>query len=74
MPLVKNDIVTLEIEDFNVTGAGVGKTDGVPVFVSGAVIGDTVRAKITKTKKNYAYARTEEIVKPSADRVQSACP
>ncbi|MBR0172776.1 MAG: 23S rRNA (uracil(1939)-C(5))-methyltransferase RlmD [Lachnospiraceae bacterium] len=74
MPLVKNDIVTLEIEDFNVTGAGVGKTDGVPVFVSGAVIGDTVRAKITKKKKNYAYARTEEIVRPSADRVQAACP
>ena len=74
MPLVKNDIVTLDITDFNVTGAGVGKTDGVPVFVSGAVIGDTVRAKITKTKKNYAYARTEEIVTPSADRVKAPCP
>ena len=52
----KNDIVTLKIEDCGIDGEGIGKADGFTVFVKDAVIGDTVRAKIMKAKKNYGYA------------------
>ena len=60
----KNDIVTLKIEDCGIDGEGIGKADGFTVFVKDAVIGDTVRAKIMKAKKNYGYGRLEEIITP----------
>ena len=69
----KNDIVTLKIEDCGIDGEGIGKADGFTVFVKDAVIGDTVRAKIMKVKKNYGYGRLEEIITPSPDRVEPKC-
>ena len=69
----KNNIVTLKIEDCGIDGEGIGKADGFTVFVKDAVIGDTVRAKIMKAKKNYGYGRLEEIITPSPDRVEPKC-
>ena len=69
----KNDIVTLKIGDCGIDGEGIGKADGFTVFVKDAVIGDTVRAKIMKAKKNYGYGRLEEIITPSPDRVEPKC-
>ena len=69
----KNDIVTLKIEGCGIDGEGIGKADGFTVFVKDAVIGDTVRAKIMKAKKNYGYGRLEEIITPSPDRVEPKC-
>nr|WP_295302199.1 23S rRNA (uracil(1939)-C(5))-methyltransferase RlmD [uncultured Blautia sp.] len=70
----KNDIVTLEIVDCGTDGEGIGKADGFTVFVKDAVIGDTVKAKIMKAKKNYGYGRLMEIIKPSPYRVEPVCP
>ena len=70
----KNDIVTLEIVDCGTDGEGIGKADGFTVFVKDAVIGDTVKAKIMKAKKNYGYGRLMEILKPSPYRVEPVCP
>ena len=36
--------------------------DGYALFLKDAVIGDKVRAKIIKTKKNYGFARVEEVI------------
>lgn len=69
----KNDIVTVQIDDIGNDGEGIGKIDGFTLFVKDAVIGDTVEAKITKIKKNYGYARTEKIIKPSSFRVEPKC-
>ncbi|MDO4306895.1 MAG: 23S rRNA (uracil(1939)-C(5))-methyltransferase RlmD [Eubacteriales bacterium] len=74
MEFRKNDIVTLDIEDCGIDGEGIGKADGFTVFVKDAVIGDTVRAKIMKAKKNYGYGRLMEILKPSPYRVEPRCP
>ena len=70
----KNDIVTLEIVDCGTDGEGIGKADGFTVFVKDAVIGDTVKAKIMKAKKNYGYGRLMEILRPSPYRVEPVCP
>lgn len=70
----KNDLLTVTIEDMGHDGEGIGKADGYTVFVKDAVIGDTVKAKIMKAKKNYGYARLMEIVTPSRDRVVPLCP
>ena len=71
----KNDIIDLEIYDMTNLGVGVAKSDdGAVVFVSGAVEGDLVRAKIIKVASSYLVARTEEILRPSVYRVESGCP
>ena len=70
----KNDLVTVEITDIGNDGEGIGRCDGYTLFVKDAVIGDHVQAKITKPKKNYAYARLEKVLTPSPFRVEAPCP
>ena len=70
----KNDIFELEITDMGVDGEGIGHYDGMTFFVKDALIGDVIRARAVKLKKNYGYARVEEILAPSADRVTPRCP
>lgn len=70
----KNDQYTVTIEDMTTEGEGIGKVDGFPLFIKDAVMGDTVRIKVMKTKKNYGYARAEEILIPSPHRIPPACP
>ncbi len=75
----KNDVVTLLIEDMNNLGAGVGHltnadgTRGMTVFVTGAVTGDRVKAKIIKVTKNYLVARVEELMERSPLRAENTC-
>lgn len=69
----KNDIIELKIEDMGVDGEGIGKYDGMTFFVKDAVLGDEIEARITKMKKNYGYARVEQILSPSKFRVTSQC-
>lgn len=70
----KNDIFDLEITDMGVDGEGIGHFDGMTFFVKDALIGDVIRARVTKLKKNYGYARVEEIITPSTFRVEAECP
>lgn len=70
----KDDLLTGEITDIGNDGEGIGKIDGYTLFIKDAVIGDKVKAKIMKAKKNYAYAHLEEVITPSKDRVKPRCP
>ena len=74
MEFRKNDILTLDIEDCGVDGEGIGKADGFTVFVKDAVIGDRIKAKIIKAKKNYGYGRLMEVITPSPYRVKLPAP
>ncbi|MCR4650235.1 MAG: 23S rRNA (uracil(1939)-C(5))-methyltransferase RlmD [Lachnospiraceae bacterium] len=69
----KNETVEILITDMSNEGEGIGKADGFTVFVKNAVIGDLVRVKLMKIKKNYGYGRIEEVLKPSADRIEAPC-
>ncbi len=73
MEYTKNDIVKATIEDMGTEGEGIGKIDGFTLFIKDGIVGDTVEAKILKTKKNYAYARMEKILTPSPYRVEPSC-
>ena len=73
MSYQKNDLLTVTIEDIGSDGEGIGKVDGFTLFVKDAVIGDTVVAKILKSKKHYAYARLEKVITPSPFRVEPKC-
>lgn len=74
MEYQKNQYITLEVEDLGSEGEGIGKIDGYPFFVKDALPGDTIRAKVMKTKKNMAFARLEEILTPSSTRINPLCP
>lgn len=63
----------LLIEDMGVEGEGIGKIKSTIFFVKDAILGDQVRVKIMKMKKNYGYARLLEILKPSIYRVEPRC-
>lgn len=69
----KNQILTTTIEDMGTDGEGIGKTDGYTLFVKDALLGDTVSVKLTKVKKNYAYARLEKVITPSSFRINPPC-
>lgn len=72
--MVKNEIIELDIVDMSESGSGIGKYNGMAVFVSGATVGDKITAKVLKVKKNYAFAKIEKINEPSKDRIESDCP
>ena len=63
----------LKIEDMGSEGQGIGRLEGMAVFIDGAVIGDVVKAELTKLKKNYAFGRLTEILEPSDQREEPAC-
>ncbi len=70
----KNDILEIEITDQGTNGEGIGKTEGYALFVKDTVMGDVVRVKIMKAKKNYGFAKLLEIITPSPYRVAPLCP
>lgn len=74
MTYKKDDCVTVTITDCGNEGEGIGKIDGYPFFIKDTVIGDEVRAKVMKAKKNYAYARRVELIKKSELRTEPRCP
>lgn len=73
MSYSKNQIVTVKIEDMGENSEGIGKIDGYTLFVKDALIGDEIQAKLTKVKKNYAYARIEKVLTPSENRIEPLC-
>lgn len=72
--LRKNDIMTLEITALTNEGSGVGRHEGMAVFVPFTAAGDVIACRIVKVLKSYAYGRVEKIVTPSPDRVENDCP
>ncbi|MCI5493669.1 MAG: 23S rRNA (uracil(1939)-C(5))-methyltransferase RlmD [Lachnospiraceae bacterium] len=69
----KNDVVEVKIEDIGTSGEGIGRYEGMTLFIKDALVGDTVKAGIMKLKKTYGYARLIEIIEPSPDRVTPKC-
>ena len=69
----KGDMIELDIIDMSTTGEGIGKTGVFTWFVKDSVVGDRISASVMKTKKSYGYARLNEVIKPSKDRIQPQC-
>lgn len=72
--MLKNQEIVLEIADITNEGSGVGKYEGMAVFVPLTAVGDIAKVKILKVKKNYAFGKLIEIIKPSSDRIEPDCP
>lgn len=74
MEYKKNSVHTLTIEGYTSQGEGVGRLDGMAVFVKGALRGETLEAALTKVDKRCAWARVVRIITPSPARVKPDCP
>ncbi len=70
----QNDELTVKIEKFSNLGTGIAKVEGQIVFVENACPEDVVKIKITKVNKNYASAKTLEVITPSPNRTEPFCP
>ncbi len=71
--LKKNDIIKLQINDMTNLGFGVSRHEGLVVFVSGAVVGDELDAKIIKLTSSYAIGKIEKMHKYSDKRCENRC-
>lgn len=69
----KNEEYEIEITGMTDEGSGVGRVDGMAVFVPYTIIGETVRIVIVKVLKNYAHGKLLEVLKASPHRVKSEC-
>lgn len=69
----KNDIIRLTITDISHEGSGIGKSDGMAIFVPNTAVGDEIFALILKVKKNYAFAKLQKIIVPSQYRTPTDC-
>lgn len=69
----KGQICKVTIEDMSTEGQGIGRVEGMAIFVAGAILEDTVNVEITKVKRNYAFAKMVEILEASPFRVDPKC-
>jgi 23S rRNA (uracil1939-C5)-methyltransferase len=72
-PVTKDQELELRIDSLAYGGNGVARLNGFVVFVRRGLPGDTVRARVTKVKRNHAEALTLEVVEAGAPRVEAPC-
>ena len=71
--LQKNQIIELVIDDIANDGSGVGRADGLAVFVPNTAVGDRISAKIVKATPRLAYGAVQELLSPGPGRSKDAC-
>lgn len=72
--LQRGDEVQIAIDRLAYGGRGVGRVNGLVVFVTGGAPGDVVLARVNRVKRSYAEAETVSVGTPSGDRVEPRCP
>ena len=68
-----NNTYEVTIDNYGHSGEGVGRIDGKPVFVSGAIVGERLLVRNTENKKSYSRAKIVEILDGSPERVRPKC-
>ena len=72
--LRKNQIFTVRIDGYSSEAFGVCRIGGRAVFVPRALVGETWRVRIVKVGSSAVYARGEELLSPSPERIEPDCP
>jgi len=67
--LKKGDLIKLEIQTIAFGGEGIGRHEGLAIFVPMSVPGDIVEAEIISLKKSYGRALIKKVIKAGEDRV-----
>lgn len=66
--------IEVRIDDMAFGGYGVGRVDGLVVFVHRSYPGELVRARVYKKKRTLHFAEPIEILEPSEFRRKAPCP
>lgn len=72
--LKKNQLIQLTIDSLSSDGSGIGRHEGLAVFVPGTAPGDRIDARVTKVLKSYAFARLDRLLTPGPGRCEPDCP
>jgi len=73
MLIGKNSKIELTIDSVTSEGSGVGRYNGMAVFVRNTVPQDKIIAHIIKVSKKYAIGILDEILVPSQSRIDPLC-
>ncbi len=71
--LQAGEVINIRIEDVAFGGSGVGRVQGMAVFVPFTVTHDEVAVEITSVRKKFALGEVRRILQPSEYRVAPAC-
>jgi 23S rRNA (uracil1939-C5)-methyltransferase len=66
--------IPLKIDKLAVGGDGLGRHEGMVVFVPFSVPGDEILVEITQQKSNLAFARILDFIAKSPERIEPPCP
>jgi 23S rRNA (uracil1939-C5)-methyltransferase len=72
-PVRAGEEVVVDIIDLAYGGRGVARVAGFVLFVAGALPGESVRARVTRSRAGYADGVCVEVLRPSRDRVTPPC-
>ncbi|MBN1670841.1 MAG: class I SAM-dependent RNA methyltransferase [Kiritimatiellae bacterium] len=67
------DRIEIDITSLAYGGDGVGRHEGLVIFVPFVIPGERVRVELTQQKPRYWHARLIEVLTPSPDRVAPRC-
>ncbi|MFZ5816050.1 MAG: 23S rRNA (uracil(1939)-C(5))-methyltransferase RlmD [Bacillota bacterium] len=73
-PVRPGQLIEVAVHGLGHDGEGVGRYEGLTVFIPGGAPGDRLVARVAEVKKNYARAALEQVVEPSPHRVAPPCP
>lgn len=68
-----NKTVELNISDLAFDGRAVAKLDGKVVFLNAGLPGETVRARVIRSRQNFNEAVVLDILSKSAERIEPVC-
>jgi tRNA/tmRNA/rRNA uracil-C5-methylase (TrmA/RlmC/RlmD family) len=68
------EAIQFPIHDIAFGGKGVGRAEGLAIFVPFVIDGELVTGRLTKKKKKFAEAELISVDQPSPDRVEPRCP
>ena len=66
------DVIDLQVQGIAAGGDGVGRSEGLVVFVPRTAPGDVARVRIEMVKR-FARGSLESLIQPSPDRVTPPC-
>jgi len=73
IPVEKNKEYIIDINGMGYEGEGVGKIEDFTIFVPGALNGETVRVKVVKVNKNFAFGKLLDVMEKSKYRTDPVC-
>ena len=70
----KNKEYILDIISQGYEGEGIAKiNETFPIFIEGALKDEKVKARVVKSKKNFAYAKLIDVIEGSKERCEAKC-